>query len=207
MTAALVIASALTKPNFLLAFLPAVGLAAVASLRRADWRLMMLGFCVPTLSVLGLQFLLRYRLQTELGVTIEWAPLYVIGLYAPTDAVSLLSRLGASVLFPLAGTLLFLPAAVRDRPLLLAWGTFFVGTAAGYLLTEQGGNASHGNFLWSGQLAAFLLFVVAALFVVRETGRAGRFSAGLGGRLVVLVLLLAWHVDSGIRHLHTSWLD
>ena len=59
---------------------------------------LVLGLGVPTVLVLALQFLLRYRLQTELGVSVAWAPLYVIGMYVPADAASLLSRLIASVL-------------------------------------------------------------------------------------------------------------
>lgn len=206
-TALLVVASALTKPNFLIAFLPTVGVAALMNQRRADWRLVFFGFGIPTALVFAPQFLLRYRLQTELGLSVGWAPLYVVGMYMPTDIVSLASRFVASVLFPLAATLLFLPAAIRDRFLLLAWGTFLVGTATGYLLTEHGGIASHGNFLWSGQLGAFLLFVVAAIFVVRVAARADRLSSGLLGRLALVALLLAWHVESGIRHLQTSWFD
>jgi hypothetical protein len=52
-----------------------------------------------------------------------------------------------------------------------------------------------------------MLFVVAAVFVVRVSARAERLSGGLLGRVALLALLLAWHVESGVRHLQTSWFD
>lgn len=204
--AALVVGSGLTKPSFLMAFLPAVGLAALVNARRADWRLLIAGLAVPAVVLLALQYLLRYRVQAELGVSVMWAPLYVVGLYVPTDFFSLATRLLASLLFPLTVTLVFWPTALRDRRMWLAWATFASGATYGYLLAEGGGKADAGDFLWSGQLGAFLLFAVSAVFVVRACA-SQRWSRGLVVRLVPVCLVLGWHLVSGVRHLQTSWLD
>jgi len=201
----LVFASGLVKPSFLMAFLPAVGLWALASWRRARWTLLVAGLAVPTVLLLSWQFYLRYLLQANDGVNIAWAPLLVIGLYVPTDAVSLATRLLASILFPLSVTLCFARQSWRDRAMVLAWTTLAIGIAWGYLFAEMGGKTSAGDFLWSGQLAVFLLFAVAAAFLVRQLTDAGGARVGTWARGAVCFAILGWHVRSGLQHLQSSW--
>ena len=212
--AGLVVLSALIKPNFLMALLPAVGLACLINARRADWKLLIIGLALPTAAVLVSQYLMRYVVQQEeMGFTVVWRPLLVIGLYSPTDPVTLATKVVASVLFPIAVTLLFVTDAVRDRRLGLGWLVFLSGAAFAYLFAEAGGQEDSGNFLWSGQLGAFVLFAVAAMSLVsyvfrsRASASTGLTTSILWGRAAVCLLLLAWHVESGIRHLRVSWYD
>ena len=75
------------------------------------------------------------------------------------------------------------------------------------LLAEGGRLADHGNFLWSGQLAVFVLFAVATVILVgRITAGAATSRSTLWLRAIVCSVLLAWHLVSGIRHFETSWL-
>lgn len=205
---ALVVASGLVKPSFLMAFLPAVGLLALAYWRTARWRLVWLGLALPAVVLLAGQFALRYIAQQDDGVHIVFDPLMVIGLFTPTDWVSLSTRLAASVLFPLAVTILFVREASHDRELVLAWLTLAVGVAWGYLMAESGGKASAGDFLWSGQLAVFLLFAVSSTFLLRAVGSNGRaLGVSVLARSGVCAAVLLWHVASGVQHLQTSWFD
>lgn len=206
----LVLASALVKPSFLMAFLPAVGLLALARFRRANWRLLIAGLAVPAVAILAAQYLMRYRFQADYGVSVIFAPLMVVGLYSPTDVATLAWKLVASLAFPIAVTALWAPAAVRDRSMQLAWLTVAVGVSWGYLFAEGGGKASAGDFLWSGQLAVFLMFVVAAVFLLRRVAEprpAGRGAGHADLRAMACVAVLALHVVSGVRHLHVSWFE
>ena len=197
--AALVAMSALVKPNFIMAFLPALGALAVLNWRHTDWYLLGISFAVPAVAVLAWQY---YALNAE-GASIILAPLHVIGFYAPTDFVTLAWRLVASVLFPLAAVACF-PSVRADRRVQIGWATFLIGAAFGYLLAE-GEYADSGNFLWSGQLAAFVLFVATAVAVLRAAAAGGAGASRLG-RFALCGGVFLWHVTSGIQHLYATWL-
>ena len=200
-SAVLVVTSVLVKPNFIMAFLPALSVLAVLHWRYTDWRWLGISFGLPAIAVLAWQYDIAYALTTERSGVIL-APLHVIGLRSPTDLVTLGWRLAASVLFPLAAVACF-PSVRADRRVQLGWATFLVGAAFGYLLAE-GNQADHGNFLWSGQLAAFVLFAASAVAVLRAAA-AGGTGAGRLGRFALCGCVFLWHVMSGIRHLNSSW--
>ena len=198
-SAVLVVMSALVKPNFIMAFLPALSALAVLNWRHTDWYWLGISFAVPTVAVLAWQY---YALNAE-GASVILAPLSVIGLRSPTDVVTLGWRLAASVLFPLAAVVCF-PSVRADRRVQLGWATFLIGAAFGYLLAE-GGRANDGNFLWSGQLAAFVLFVATAVAVLRAAATGGAGASRLGPFALCGGVFL-WHVTSGIQHLYATWL-
>ena len=198
-SAALVVMSALVKPNFIMAFLPALGVLAVLHGRRSDWQWLGLGFALPAVAVLAWQY---YALNAE-GASVILAPLHMIGFFAPTDFVTLAWRLVASVLFPLAAVVCF-PSVRADRRVQIGWATFLIGAAFGYLLAE-GGRVGDGNFLWSGQLAAFVLFAATAVAVLRAAAAGGAGASRLG-RFALCGGIFLWHVTSGIQHLYAIWL-
>ena len=202
-SAALVVASVLVKPNFMMAFLPALSVLAVLHWRHTDWRWLGLGFATPAVAVLAWQYSVAFIGNTD-GASVILAPLHDIGLQSSTDPVTLGWRLVASVLFPLTAIACF--SSVRaDRRVLIGWATFVIGVAIGYLLAEGGHLAGSGNFFWSGQLAAFVLFVASAVAVLRDaaTGCAGVSRLG---RFAVCGIVFLWHVTSGIQHLYSTWL-
>ena len=202
-SAALVVVSVLVKPNFMMAFLPALSVLAVLHWRHTDWRWLGLGFATPTVAVLTWQYAVTFMGNTD-GASVILAPLHEIGLHSPTDLVTLGWCLVASVLFPLTAVACF--SSVRaDRRVLLGWVTFVVGVAIGYLLAEGGLRAGSGNLLWSGQLAAFVLFVASAVAVLRDAATGG---AGVSrfGRFAVCGIAFLWHVTSGIQHLYSNWI-
>ena len=193
-SAALVVMSVLVKPNFIMAFLPALSVLAVLNWRRTDWYWLGISFAMPTVAVLAWQYDVALTLTTERGGVVL-APLQVIGFYAPTDVVTLGWRLAASVLFPLVAVACF--RSVRaDRRVQLGWATFLVGASIGYLLAE-GVLVDNGAFLWSGQLAAFVLFAASAVAVLEDAAAGG---AGLRrlSRFALCGSILLWHVASGI---------
>ncbi len=201
-SAALVVMSVLVKPNFIMAFLPALGILAVLNWRRADWLWLGFGFALPAVAVLEWQYAVTFALNTE-GAGVILAPLHVIRLHGPAGLATLGWRLAASVLFPLAAAACF-PSVRADRRVQLGWVTFLVGAAIGYLLAE-GDRAGAGNFLWSGQLAAFVLFAASAVAVLRAAA-TGRTGVNWLGRFALCGSVFLWHVASGILHLYSTWL-
>ena len=199
-SAGLLVMSCLVKPNFIMAFLPALGALAVLHWRHTDWRWLGLSFILPTAAVLAWQY--GMTLNIERGGVIL-APLHVIGFRSPTDLVTLGWRLAASVLFPLAAVACF-PSVRADRRVQLGWATFVIGAAIGYLLAESV-LVDDGAFLWSGQLAVFVLFAASAVAVLRAAATGG---AGLNrlSRFALCGNVFLWHVTSGIRHLSSTWL-
>ena len=201
-SAALVVMSGLVKPNFIMAFLPALSALAVLHRRHTNWRWLCLSFALPAIAVLAWQYDVAYSRNTE-GAGVMLAPLLAIGFHSPTDVVTLGWGLAASVLFPLAAVVCF-PSVRADRRVQIGWVTFFIGVAFGYLLAE-GGRPGHGNFLWSGQLAAFVLFAASAVAVLRAAATGGAGVSRLG-RFALCGSIFFWHVASGIQHLYSTWL-
>lgn len=195
-TAALSVLCALAKPSYGIALLPALVLAGAWQWwrgRRADLRLILLGFVLPTGVVLAWQFGFSFAAGTD---ALAWAPLEVMARFPGTPA-----RVALTVVFPAVAYLTHFQRARRDPALNLAWLTFAVGAAYAYLLAEAGNRVEHANLVWSGQISAFVLFVASALFVLRE--------GGIGSKPPVLAACAAafvLHFVSGVYFLlHPTW--
>jgi hypothetical protein len=111
-------------------------------------------------------------------------------------------KFALSVLFPVVCYIAWGGQARRRFRLNLAWLTFAVGLGFTYLLAETQRTA-HGNFLWSAQLALFVLFVESALCAI-EAARASWPRADRRRRTVVLAAacagMLALHAGFGIGY-------
>ena len=199
-SASLVVTSVLVKPNFIMAFLPALSALAVLHGRRTDWRWFGLSFAVPAVAVLGWQYYVVYPLNPD-GAGVILAPLQAIGVHSSTDLVTLGWRLTASVLFPLTAAACF-PSVRADRRVQLGWATVFIGAAIGYLLAESQ-RPGAGNFLWSGQLAVFVLFAASTVAVLRDAATAGAGGRRLR-RFALCGSVFLWHVASGIQHVYSK---
>ena len=200
-SAALVVTSVLVKPNFIMAFLPALSALAVLHWRRTDWRWFGLSFAIPAVAVLGWQYYVVYPLNPD-GAGVILAPLQAIGVRSSTDLVTLGWRLIASVLFPLTAVACF-PSVRADRRVQLGWATVFIGAAIGYLLAESQ-RPGAGNFLWSGQLAVFVLFAASTVAVLRDAATAGAGGRRLR-RFALCGSVFLWHVASGIQYVYLTW--
>lgn len=191
-------ASTLAKPSYAIALLPALTVFAAwkAAYGRRDL-LAPLAFTVvlPAVLLLGLQFAFFYGIE---GSRLQWAPLLVMGGHPLERAV----RLALSAAFPAVVASVYWNQARRSEPLVLAWLVFGVGAALSYFVAEEGRRAYHGNLLWSGQAALFILFVASALFLLEQ--RRGR--PALDARAAVAFAVFAVHVACGVVFLvHPLW--
>lgn len=163
--ALLSVLSCLTKPSFQICFLPGLGLlTALAIVRReeVDLRLCVLGVAVPSFLALGWQYFTSFdQVRTS---EIFLAPFRVINLLADRTLLKFVLSVG----FPVLVTACFFREAVRDKFLMIAWASAGFGLTYAYSLAEAGTRLSHGNFLWSGYISVFVLYVASVPVLLRE---------------------------------------
>ncbi len=198
-----------SKPNFLIAFLPALALITLAAMLRRQaihWVILLGGIVLPT----GLMLLIQTQTwSTNAGI--ELSPLETFGLWAyhydPTANQGLLLKFGLSVLFPAVVYLVHARAAGRDLAFNAAWLTFAFGLAYTTLVVDRS-NPTAGDFTWSAQFGVYLLFVVALRFLFQ---RYGQGRARPGWALWACMAALALHVAAGINwygvHLTNTYQD
>jgi hypothetical protein len=164
--AVLVIITALIKPNYLISILPALALVIGIrwlQKRSFDWKMLLYGFYIPGLMILIVQWLIAYQVGNP-GNGIIFAPFVVESAFSQ----SLVLKFLLSAIFPLSVLLINRRKLLSDPELLVGWAGFLAGTLQVYLLAESGAALMFGNFRWSGQIMLFLLFVVAARYVLKE---------------------------------------
>jgi hypothetical protein len=194
---ALSVLSTMAKPSFAVCFLPAMALwlgyrTAMGRTRPTSLAKYLTAALLPAAIVLVIQYMVQYGAEGSDKVML--APFLVIRHWVPAYwRVAVFFLL--SVLFPLLFALLYRVPSERDASLPLAWLTFLIGSALMYAFAESGKTLYHGNFLWSAQVALFVLFVVTAAKML-EKGFAG--GAVNRVRVIVCFSLLAFHVVCGL---------
>jgi hypothetical protein len=166
MGAGLVVLSALAKPSYLVVLLPAVFL--VVARDTSAWRTALLAVFLPGVAVLAWLFLSTYGG----GGGLEIAPFKVLTHF--TAPWTILPKAVLSLLFPLSLLLLFRREVRADRLAVLAWLMLLIGFGYGLLLAEKGERVFDGNWLWSGQVAAFALFAATLRLLLELQARVGR---------------------------------
>jgi hypothetical protein len=160
LSAIITLAGMLCKPNYGIAFLPALVVVAVWFLwkkRPLDGRLLIWGQIVPTLVALAFQAVLIYMLPDPENAGIIIAPFQVERIYSAYLPVKLL----LSILFPLGVLFLLRRRILADTGLLLALLAFGAALIQLYFFAESGARLPHGNFRWGAQITLFILFAVS----------------------------------------------
>jgi hypothetical protein len=201
--AAWTVLSALAKPSYLLCFLPVVAVTWVVQrvarrYARPSWG-PILGVVLPGAAVLAWQWWFTASSGRMEESRVVWAPFAAVFQHTRPDVPLLALKLVLSILFPLWVVLTHWSAAARDQELRLAWGTFAVGAVHAYALAESGPRLAHANFLWSGQVAVFVLFAVSTAFFARQWS-AGDASRRWRPTVVAACALFVLHVASGVAY-------
>jgi hypothetical protein len=191
----------LAKPNYLGCLLPVLAVAAAryaVQRETVSWQRVaaVSGAAILTLAS---TFLLYQSEELRMKGSVVLAPFGVIARFAPVDPSSIAEYLFRSLAFPIIVTMLWPLAVLRDVPMRIAWAATAIGLFISYFLAEGGQRFDHGNFLWTGQMAAFILFVAAAGFA-RSRLQWRSDSAVMFGRALALGVALVFHVESGLRH-------
>jgi len=198
------ILAALAKPNFTICIIPALLVMTALLLKRGnkpDWRMLIGGFLLPAAGVLLVQYLLAYS-TAQIDVVNEGKSSIILAPFAVMKGFSsyFILKFFCSFLFPLGVALNFPSLVKRDAGLLLAWFSFLFGAAYTYLLAESGSRMTHGNFVWSGQITLFILFIMSTLFLLRQAASAGGWVDSLrhDRKFLVSSILFSMHLASGL---------
>lgn len=193
--AVLTTGSAVCKPTFLQALLPAAFVMYLVELIRhpRQWRYfgqIVLGF-LPSVGY----FLLSYLYFT--GVVVEFTSGVEVFFSADMLENLLLGQLvmGAAPIVALAAC--WRKGMLKNRLLLLNLLMILFSVLEGCLFHETGLRVGHGNFTWAAGSSAFLLWATAASVVLREraaghlASRPRRIALGLSAALLVYHLASA----------------
>jgi len=194
------IASGLSKPNFIICLLPAAALLTTYRIWRrqpVSTAALVVGLFVPAAAIVAWQIFASFAVGGDADAamyqdSVSWAPLKFMRHWA----TGLTAKFVASTLFPLTVTAAYWPQARRDTLLQCGWLCFGFGAFYSYALAETR-NFHTGNFVWSGYITVFTLFVAAAVVWLREAAAAeGKWPVG---RALVCGAGFALHVASGAR--------
>ena len=159
--ATLCVSSALAKPSFLIAFLPAAALYALRDLITRRWRqalLCLAGIGIPSALIL----LWQSRMSSGGGdpVAVAFAPFVVFNVRET------LYKLPASLAFPLVAAVGAWRTRTWNAPLRFIWVFTAVALFFTLCIVESGHRIMHGNFAWTGQTAVFLVYVESMLYLL-----------------------------------------
>ncbi len=194
-----ILLGSLSKPSFIICLLPA---SAAIALYRLARRLplsvteLACGLYIPAAAVLGWQYYVTYSGSAASLMyhdRVIWAPLKFFNYWT----THLVQKLLCSVAFPLTVTILFRRGALKDAMFQLAWACFLCGAFYTYCLAEKN-SWTAGNFVWSGYITLFTLFVAAAVFLLRQWATAPA-AGGLRWRIAVSAGVLLLHTAAGVR--------
>lgn len=165
----LVVLLSLSKPSYSIAILPALGFMVLYRLIRhlsVDWFLLIFGFGLPLMSVLGLQYGATYSGSQNASIEFGW--LVVFREHWKIQETEVFAGLILSAAFPLLAYLLHFKTALKDRFLNFSWLVFGVSLVWSYFFYEGGDRIWHGNFIWSAYAALFVLMFSTGLFLLKH---------------------------------------
>jgi hypothetical protein len=192
----LVIANGLSKPNYLILMMPALIIMASIEIykKRQINYAVFAAMLVSGATVLVWQFIFKFInaenliYQSSIAVTKPFDVLSTLSDYAPEKII-------LSIVFPLYVVIAFRREASKDREIIFSWILFLLGASYAIFLAETGPAKYSGNFLWSPQIANFVLFAASARFLFT---RIPQDFAKLDRRTAAAVSIFAIHLLCGI---------
>lgn len=195
----------LTKPNYIICFLPVVFLIGSYSMikhRRVSNALVWGALIAPAMLILIWQYWATYGHEVSS---------VAVGLFVAMEAqgvqhYEIFPKLIASIAFPVYVYVAF-PQARRDLFLNFTWLLFLLGLFFTYTLYETGDRLGHGNFGWSGQLTLIGVFVASTIFLLRHYQKRLllRQWRALPRAFYGAVLIFMLHLVSGVAYYGFAW--
>jgi hypothetical protein len=178
------------KPNFVICILPAVFIIAIVNFfqrKQVDWKMLIIGLSLPSIVILGWQFIMTYVNSSD-NSSIRFLPFVVMN----SQSNYLLPKFFSSLVFPILVTFGFWKDAKKSIFMQLSWLAFFFGALLTYFFAETGLRLYHGNFIWSGEISIFVLFLGCILFLAEHWNNMDRPA-------------LKWFIlASGFLHVYTG---
>lgn len=189
----------LIKPNYLIAFVPAVMLFWLIYPNKRRFVIGLFGVMIPSLLILIWQYFYWFNSSIpdySTGVGIEPFKVLISG-----NDKALLGNISPylAIFMSIFLSLLYVVAIARyypiwqDKEVQLALLTIFIAILQGILFVEYGSRMAHGNFLWGGKLANFVLSIVMMGYLFRQHTSK---SIKRINRWILIAYIL--HVASGV---------
>ena len=197
LAAILTIINSMTKPNFIMCFVPVLFLWFIYQIikkNRLDWKFFLFGLFIPASFILIIQFIITFLSSSVSGIA--FAPFQLIFSWMPSIGQIIL-RLLFSIAFPLITLALFFKPICRQPRLVIAYFSFLLGLSFFYLFAEKGQHFLAGNFVWGAQITLFILFVELTLFLIRYFKELPE-SENKTMRYIIVSSFWLCHVFSGI---------
>ncbi len=215
---ALTVLGLLSKPSYLICFIPALVLLLIYRCFRKQYTnltAIIFGVFVPSLLILSWQYVLIYTPGHAASLwyhrSIAFAPFAVARYIPDCYGLHLIVLPVLSLLFPALVYLLYLPESRKDLSLNLSWLTYLISLTYFLLLAELCGGKVDltGNFSWGCQLSYLILFIYSTLFLLRWERSDQRRRRTIGQWLALAGCFLTWslHIVGGLLlYLHPySW--
>lgn len=194
LAAALIVLSALAKPNFVICVLPAMavwsGLLLIRK-KRVNWIYLLGGILLPGMAILAWQYHSLFGLSTK---AVSIAPFAVVS----AQSIDVFQKFLLSLLFPMVIVLMFPRRAMSETGLRLAWLLFAFGCLYHYTFLEANDRWWHGNFRWSAEMGIFVLFLYSTAFLLKRTIEGGFQSAGTAARIALTWVVFGLHAVAGL---------
>jgi hypothetical protein len=200
----LTILSALAKPNYVLALIPALAVwCGYRAFRKepTDFGHIIGLIIAPALLVLGWQFAFTYLFPNPdiESSTVIFAPFKAY----LTHSNNLALKFFLSILFPVAVAVCYGARFKSEPGYVLAWILFGAGLFFTYGFAEAGIRLTDMNFAWSGQITLFLLCVFSMLPLYRTVRDRGALDA----RAVICLTAFVLQFVAGINWYVHEWLS
>ena len=203
-----ILLATLAKPSLTIALIPGCCLYAIWRLSKrmqVDWLQLIFGVCVPGTLMLGMLYMLTYVNGTDDSSVAFGFLTYLQRRFATWQLPIMLFL---SLVFPISVYIGYRKQARQNLYLNMSWVIFVVAAGMAYFLYEIGARIDHGNFVWPGYSAVFLLLFASMLFLLEQHAR--EHKEGLGNvrifgitysqNMVFLMLIFGLHVLSGIAY-------
>lgn len=203
-----ILLATLAKPSLTIALIPGCCSYAIWRLSKrmqVDWLQLILGVCVPGTLMLGMLYMLTYVNGTDDSSVAFGFLTYLQRRFATWQLPIMLFL---SLVFPISVYVRYCKQARQHLYLNMSWVIFVVAAGMAYFLYETESRIDHGNFVWPGYSAVFLLMFASMLFLLEQHAR--EHKEGLGNvrafgitysqNMVFLMLIFGLHVLSGIAY-------
>jgi hypothetical protein len=193
----LLVACALIKPNFVLAFIPGSMVFCAFFSNRKITMLINTGILLlPVLGILMFQFLFTYCSNISGDSSIQFCFFDVWHVHAQSVPLAIIQ--GAA--FPMLISAMMFSSLRKDKLLVFSWILFIIGLLIFGLLCETGYRRNHGNFGWTYMFCLNILFLYSTIAFLRWIADIHKKTRAFKIVLYICFLVFLLHLFSGIYY-------
>jgi hypothetical protein len=197
-----IVLNGLSKPNFLIIMLPALAVLTTWRVARKKTINLPTIICMICSAALVLAWQYYFKFVNPDGRIYESSITFTTPFEVWDHVTGFVPlKFVLSIVFPIYVIVAYWKSAISSIEMQYSWLLFTFGAIFSAFLAETGPQKYAGNFIWSGEVAVFVLFFVSTKFLFsrpRTTSHSSRFKTA--------VVLLSIHVFCGIiYYIRSFW--